>query len=85
MLILTSSGGAEGIKFGVELRLRLDEAAAIIAHWLIARVWVLGDKSDDGSNEHKDKEDGGEGGIDNEEDDAEDAGDNALRRISTDR
>ena len=38
---LPARGGAECVELGVELRLRLDEAPAIVAHGLVAGVWVL--------------------------------------------
>ena len=41
VLGLPASSGAECIELGVELRLRLDEAAAVVAHGLVACVWVL--------------------------------------------
>ena len=37
-----AGGGAECVQLGVEGALRFDEAAAVVAHGLVAGIWVLG-------------------------------------------
>lgn len=55
MFRLAAGSGAQSVEFGVELRLRLDEGAAVVAHGLIAGIRVLGADGDDGGDEN-DKE-----------------------------
>lgn len=50
VLVLSPSSSAECIELGVDRGLRLDEAATIVTHWLIACVWVLGSDCDNRSN-----------------------------------
>lgn len=79
---LAPSGRTEGIKLGVQVLRRFDEAASVIAHRLIARVRILGEDGDAGGDEHDDEDGQRKDGVADEEDDAEDTGDNALCRIS---
>lgn len=49
MFRLPASSGAESIEFGGELRLRFDEAPAVVAHGLVTDVRVFGRESEVGS------------------------------------
>lgn len=40
---VSSGSDTEGIKLGIEIRLRLDERAAIVSHRLVSRVGILGE------------------------------------------
>ena len=68
MLGLASGGRAKGVELGGELRLGFYEGAAVVAHGLVAGIWVFGDEGDDGGDEDDDEEDGGEDGVVDEED-----------------
>ena len=78
---VAAGGGAEGVELGVQVVLRLDEGAAVVAHGLVAGVGVFGEDGDDGGDEDEQEEDEGEGGVVDEEDDAHDAADEALWEI----
>ena len=41
VLRLPARSGAECVEFCVECRLGFDEAATVVAHWLVASVWIL--------------------------------------------
>lgn len=65
---IPTSGGTQGIQFGGELSLRLDERATVIAHRLVAGVGVLGHDGVDGGNQYQDQQNQSEHGIVDEED-----------------
>lgn len=77
-LRLAAGGGTKSIEFSGKLSLRLDEAATVVAHWLVASFRVLGGERHDRCNQNHDQKDGGEDGVVNKEDDAKYSGDNAL-------
>jgi len=45
-LALTSRGCTKCVKLSRQLGLRLDEGAAVVAHWLVPGVGVLGEKGE---------------------------------------
>jgi len=51
VLRLATRCRAKCIQLSVELRLGLDEAATIVAHWLVARIRVLREERVDGRDE----------------------------------
>lgn len=72
---------AERVELGAQVRLGLDEAAAVVPHRLVAGVGVLRRHGDDGRHQHNDEQDGGKDGIVDEENDAHDTGHDFLRGV----
>ena len=72
---LATSSCTESIKFGWQLGLRLDERAAVVTHWLVASVWVLGEESERRGDDEHDEKDQCEDGIEYKEDDTADTSD----------
>lgn len=81
VLVLAASSSSQRIKLSVDSCLRLDEAATIVAHWLVASIWVLGRDCDDRSNQYDDQQDQREGSVVYKEDDTHDTSDDTLRRM----
>lgn len=74
-LSIPTSGGTQGVQFGGELSLRLDERATVIAHRLVAGVGVLGHDGVDGGNQDQYQQNQSEHGVVDEEDDTHYTGD----------
>lgn len=71
-LTFTASGDTQCIELSVELSLRLDEGATVIAHRLVSGVGVLGEDGECRSDNDGNEEDERENGVENEEEDAHD-------------
>lgn len=78
VLALASGGGTKSIELGVELRLRLDEAATVVAHGLVAGIWVLREEGDTCCHQDNDEQDKRECSVDNEKHDTHDTSNNTL-------
>ena len=78
MLRLTARSGTESVELGGQLGLRLDEAATVITHWLVSRIWILRSDCDNGGDQDNDEQYSRENSVVDEENDTHDTSDNSL-------
>lgn len=77
-LSITTSSGAKGVQFGGDLCLRLDEGAAVIAHWLVSNIRVLRENGKARSDEDHNDEDESEDSVEEEMNHTHDTHNKAL-------
>jgi len=75
---VAAGGDSESVELGVKVRLGFDEGAAVVAHRLVACVWILGENGNHCCDEDVQEEDSGENDVDEEVRYAHDSGNNAL-------
>ena len=81
VLGFASGCSAKGVELSVELGLRLDEAATVVAHGLVAGIWVLRRDGDHRGNQDDDQKDRRECGVVDEEYHTHYTSNNALSSV----